>query len=66
LGGRAADSVELFSGSPDKIVGVIAAGVRFSKDNPVYPIACKVADLKTRQIAKMSVIETKEYRELCS
>jgi thiol-activated cytolysin len=61
LGGSAADSVELFSGSPDKILGVIAAGVTFSKDNPAYPIAYKVADLKTRQVAKMSV--TTDYIE---
>ncbi|MDP6927431.1 MAG: thiol-activated cytolysin family protein, partial [Rhodospirillales bacterium] len=55
LGGGAQGSEELFSGDPSKIQDVIASGIVFSKDNPAYPISYKVADLKTREIARMAV-----------
>ena len=61
LGGSAANSAEIFSGNPEKILDVITTGISFSKDNPAYPIAYKVADLKSRQIAKMAV--TTDYVE---
>lgn len=61
LGGGAAGAVDLFSGDPKKIVDVIRNGIAFSPQNPAYPIAYKVADLKTREIARMSV--TTDYIE---
>lgn len=55
LGGGAEDAVDLFTGDPNAIVGVIQKGISFSRNSPAYPIAYKVADLKTREIARMSV-----------
>lgn len=61
LGGSADSANELFSGDPGKIVGVIKTGIKFSKANPGFPISYKVADLRTRELAKMSV--TTDYIE---
>lgn len=61
LGGSATDSATLFEGNPDKIFEVIEKGIAFSKDNPAYPISYQVADLKTQELAKMSV--TTDYTE---
>ena len=55
LGGGAQDAVDLFTGDPNAIVGVIQKGIVFSRANPAYPIAYKVADLKTHELARMSV-----------
>jgi thiol-activated cytolysin len=53
LGGNAGDTAELFRGAGDAVVNVIAKGLPYSANTPAFPIAYKVQDLKTRQLASM-------------
>ena len=53
LGGNAADTAELFTGGGAGVANVIARGLPYSSNSPAFPIAYKVQDLKTRNLASM-------------